>query len=147
MTDDDVDPDAVAAALLASLSVLVRRVRQVPVEGGLSMPERTALSHLERSGPTTSSALAREVQITAQAMGATLGALRARGLVERRPDPDDGRRAVLSVTDAGRQALKDKRNARTELIARALTGSTFTPAELEQLAAAAPLLERLAQNI
>ncbi|MFI1096087.1 MarR family winged helix-turn-helix transcriptional regulator [Streptomyces sp. NPDC020917] len=147
MKDDDVDPDAVAAALLASLSVLVRRVRQVPVEGGLSMPERTALSHLDRSGPTTSSALAREVQITAQAMGATLAALRARGLVERRPDPDDGRRGVLSVTGAGRQALKDKRNARTELITRALTGGTFTPAELERLAAAAPLLERLAQNI
>ncbi len=111
------------------------------------MPERTALSHLNRSGPTTSSALAREVQITAQAMGATLSTLRARGMVERRPDPNDGRRVVLTVTDAGLQALKDKRNARTELIARALTGGTFTPRELEQLAAAAPLLERLAQNI
>ncbi|MFJ6837077.1 MarR family winged helix-turn-helix transcriptional regulator [Streptomyces sp. NPDC091209] len=144
---DDLDPDGVAAALLASLSVLVRRVRQVPIDGGLTMPERTALSRLDRSGPTTSSALAREVQITAQAMGATLGALRARGLVERRPDPQDGRRVVLTVTDAGRQALKNKRNARTELIARALTSGSFTPTELEQLAAAAPLLERLAQNI
>ncbi|MFE2373859.1 MarR family winged helix-turn-helix transcriptional regulator [Streptomyces sp. NPDC059398] len=145
--NDDLDPDAVASALLASLSVLVRRVRQVPVDGGLTMPERTALSHLDRSGPTTSSALAREVQITAQAMGATLGTLRARGLVERRPDPDDGRRMVLTVTGAGHQALKDKRNARAELIARALAGDAFTPTELEQLAAAAPLLERLAQNI
>lgn len=144
---DDLDPDAVAAALLASLSVLVRRVRQVPVDGGLTMPERTALSRLDRLGPTTSSALAREAQITAQAMGATLGTLRDRGLVERRRDPDDGRRVVLTVTDAGRQALKDKRNARAELIARALTGGTFTEAELGHLAAAAPLLERLAQNI
>ncbi|KIF74327.1 MarR family transcriptional regulator [Streptomyces sp. 150FB] len=144
---DDLDPDGVASALLASLSVLVRRVHQVPIDGGLTMPERTALSRLDRSGPTTSSALAREVQITAQAMGATLGALRGRGLVERRADPDDGRRVVLTVTDAGLQALKDKRNARTELIAQALTSGTFTPAELEQLASAARLLERLAQNI
>jgi DNA-binding MarR family transcriptional regulator len=102
---------------------------------------------LDRTGPTTSSALAREAQITAQAMGATLNALRTRGLVERRPDPDDGRRAVLTVTDAGRQALRNKRNARAELLARALTSGAFTPTELEQLAAAAPLLERLAQNI
>jgi hypothetical protein len=51
------------------------------------------------------------------------------------------------VTDAGRQALKNKRNARAELLARALTSGAFTPAELEQLAATAPLLERLAQNI
>ncbi|MDN3356235.1 MarR family winged helix-turn-helix transcriptional regulator [Actinomadura sp. DC4] len=146
--NDDLDPEGVASALLASISVLVRRVHQVPIDGGLTIPERTALSHLDRSGPTTSSALAREVQITAQAMGATLGTLRARGLVERRPDPDDGRRVVLTVTDAGLQALKDKRNARTELLARALTSSgAFTPAELARLAAAAPLLERLAQNI
>ncbi|MEV1069949.1 MarR family winged helix-turn-helix transcriptional regulator [Streptomyces sp. NPDC050263] len=145
--NDDLDPDEVASVLLGGLSVLVRRVRQVPIDGGLTMPERTALSHLERSGPTTSSALAREVQITAQAMGATLSALRARGLVERRPDPNDGRRVVLTVTEAGLQALKNKRNARAELIARALTSGKFTPTELEQLAAAAPLLERLAQNI
>ncbi|MFF7140738.1 MarR family winged helix-turn-helix transcriptional regulator [Streptomyces nodosus] len=147
MNDDALDPDEVASALLAGISALVRRVRQVPVDGGLTMPERTALSHLDRSGPTTSSALARQAQITAQAMGATLGALRARGLVERHPDPNDGRRMVLSVTDAGLQALKDKRNARAELIARSLTGGAFTPAELEQLASAAPLLERLARNI
>ncbi|MGW5172338.1 MarR family winged helix-turn-helix transcriptional regulator [Streptomyces nodosus] len=147
MNGDDLDPNEVASALLAGISALVRRVRQVPVDGGLTMPERTALSHLDRSGPTTSSALARQVQITAQAMGATLSALRARGLVERHPDPNDGRRMVLSVTDAGLQALKDKRNARAELIAQSLTGGAFTPAELEQLASAAPLLERLAQNI
>jgi DNA-binding MarR family transcriptional regulator len=145
--DDGLDPTAVAEALLASVSVLVRRVRQVPTGGGLTMPERTALSCLDRSGPTTSAALAREVQITAQAMGATLSALRDRGLIERRPDPDDGRRVVLVVTEAGSQALKNKRNERAELIARALTGSAFTPTELAQLTAAAPLLERLAHNI
>ncbi|MFJ2818909.1 MarR family winged helix-turn-helix transcriptional regulator [Streptomyces sp. NPDC087294] len=144
---DDPDPDEVASLLLAGIGTLIRRVRHVPVDGGLTMPERTALSHLERSGPTTSSELARQVQITAQAMGATLSALRARGLAERHPDPNDGRRMVLSVTDAGLQALKDKRSARAELIARSLTSGAFTPAELEQLATAAPLLERLAQHI
>lgn len=145
--DDDLDPGDVAEVLLASISVLVRRVRQVPTGGGLTMPERTALSCLDRLGPATSAALAREVQITAQAMGATLGALRDRGLIERRPDPDDGRRVVLMVTETGHQALQDKRNARTELIARALADGAFTPAELAQLTAAAPLLQRLAQHI
>ncbi|WP_405584677.1 MarR family winged helix-turn-helix transcriptional regulator [Streptomyces sp. NBC_01190] len=143
---EEVDTDGIAAALFASVSLLVRRIRQVPVEGGLTMPERQALSQLDRGGPATSSELARQAQITAQAMGTTLGALQARGLVERRPDPDDGRRVILTVTDAGRQELSDKRNARAELISRTLAGG-FTPAEQEQLAAAAPLLERLAQNI
>ena len=143
---DDVDVDAVAAAVLASVGTLVRRARQVPIEGGLTMPERQALSQLDRFGPATSSELARQAQITAQAMGATVAALQTRGLVERRPDPEDGRRVILSVTDAGRQQLQEKRNARTELLARALS-RTFTQAELEQLAAAAPLLDRLAQNL
>jgi len=144
--NDEVDTGGIAAALLASVSLLVRRVRQVPIEGGLTMPERQALSRLDRDGPATSSELARQAQITAQAMGATLRALQARGLVERRPDPRDGRRVILTVTDAGLQELSNKRNARTELLAGALD-DTFTDTELEQLAAVAPLLERLARNI
>ncbi|MEU6843334.1 MarR family transcriptional regulator [Streptomyces sp. NPDC046716] len=145
--DPEPDPEAIAAALLASVSTLVRRVRQTPVESGLTMPQRTALSRLDRLGPTTSSALAREVQITAQAMGATLGVLRERGLVERSPDPDDGRRMVLSVTDAGRRALRDKRNERVEMLARALGSDAFTPEERARLGAVAPLVERLARRI
>ena len=78
-TDPDTGPTA--AALLASISALLRRVRHVPLEGGLTIPERTALSMLDRTGPTTSSELARQVQITAQAMGATLSGLQGRGLV------------------------------------------------------------------
>ncbi|MFC1419037.1 MarR family winged helix-turn-helix transcriptional regulator [Streptacidiphilus cavernicola] len=144
--DAGIDVDRIAATLLASVGMLLRRVRQIPTGGGLSLPERQALSRLDHSGPATSSELARQVQITAQAMGATLGALQARGMVERRPDPQDGRRVILNVTDAGRQELSEKRNARAELFARAL-GDTFTPEELRQLATAAPLLERLAQNI
>ncbi|MFJ4409091.1 MarR family winged helix-turn-helix transcriptional regulator [Streptomyces sp. NPDC088910] len=145
--NEDLDPAAVAASLLTGVGALVRRARQVPTGGGLTMPERTALSLLNRSGPTTSSALARQVQITAQAMGTTLAGLRDRGLVDRGKDPDDGRRVVLTVTEAGRRALEDKRNARTEQITRALTSGAFTPAELAQLAAAAPLLDRLAQAV
>ncbi|MFE9552521.1 MarR family winged helix-turn-helix transcriptional regulator [Streptomyces sp. NPDC006692] len=144
---DELDSEGVASDLLASISVLVRRVRQIPTGSGLSMPERSALSRLDRTGPTTSSALAREAQITAQAMGATLSVLQERGLVERRRDPDDGRRVVLSVTAAGRKALQDKRNERAELLSRALSSGDFTRAELKQLAAVAPLLERLARSI
>jgi DNA-binding MarR family transcriptional regulator len=79
-------------------------------------------------------------------MGATLSALEARGLVERHPDPGDGRRVVVSLSETGRQALRNKRNARVEQLARALS-SGFTHSELRQLMAAAPLLERLAQSI
>jgi DNA-binding MarR family transcriptional regulator len=142
------EPDVadVAGALRASIGLLLRRLRQVQAEGELTLPESAALTRLDRGGPSTASALARLEQISPQSMGATLGALQARGLVERRPDPQDGRRVVLSVTDSGRQMLQDKRNARTERLAKALSAG-FTPSELRQLEAAAPLLERLAQSI
>jgi DNA-binding MarR family transcriptional regulator len=141
-------PDAgqLAAALRVSIGLLLRRLRQVRVEGELSLPESSALVRLDRSGPATPSELAKREQISPQSMGATLAALQARGLIERRPDPQDGRRAVLSVTGAGHDVLRDKRNARTEQLAQALS-TGFTPAELRQLMAAAPLLERLAQSI
>jgi DNA-binding MarR family transcriptional regulator len=142
------DPDAgqVAAALRVSIGLLLRRLRQVRVEGELSLPESSALVRLDRSGPATPSELAKREQISPQSMGATLAALQARGLIERRRDPQDGRRAVLSVTGAGHDVLRDKRNARTEQLAQALS-TGFTQAELRQLIAAAPLLERLAQSI
>jgi DNA-binding MarR family transcriptional regulator len=143
---EDPDVGQVAAALRVSIGLLLRRLRQVQVEGELTLPESSALVRLDRGGPTTPSELAKLEQISPQSMGATLATLEARALVERRPDPRDGRRVVLSVTEAGRDLLLDKRNARTSLLAQALSAG-FTPAELRQLMAAAPLLERLAQSI
>jgi DNA-binding MarR family transcriptional regulator len=140
------DVQEVAGALRVSIGLLFRRLRQMKAEGELTLPESSALVRLDRAGPATSSALARLEQISPQSMGMTLAGLEARGLVERRPDPGDGRRAVISVTDAGRQLRRNRRNQSTEAMARALSAA-FTGAELDQLLAAAPLLERLAQSI
>ncbi|HEX3243147.1 MAG TPA: MarR family transcriptional regulator [Solirubrobacterales bacterium] len=139
-------PAKVALDLRLAVGLLRRRLRQTPVEGDLTLPETAALARLDRGGPSTASALAREEQISPQSMGTTLAGLEARGLVARAPDPDDGRRVVLSLSGAGRQALRDRRAARTEQLARALA-ENFTEAELEQLDAAAPLLERLAESV
>jgi DNA-binding MarR family transcriptional regulator len=140
------DVTEVAAALRVSIGLLLRRLRQVRPDGELSLPEMSALARLDRSGPATSSALAKREQISPQSMGVTFAALEASGLVARHPDPEDGRRAVLTVTEAGQQVLRDKRSARVAQLAQALS-SGFTPAELSQLMTAAPLLERLAQTI
>ena len=142
----DPEVDDVAAALQASVGLLLRRLRQAPVGGELTLPERSALTRLDRGGPTTSSALARLEQISPQSIGATIAALEARGLIERCADPQDRRRAVLSVTAAGLRVLRDRRNARTQQIAQALSAG-FTPAEVSQLRAVSPLLERLAHSI
>ncbi|MFC1432478.1 MarR family winged helix-turn-helix transcriptional regulator [Streptacidiphilus sp. N1-3] len=144
--NQDLDADLVAGALQVSIGLLRRRLRQTQADGELTLPETAALARLDRSGPATSSALAKLEQISPQSMGATLGALESRGLVQRRPDPEDGRRVVISLTTSGRQALQKRRTARTEQLAQALS-TGFSKEELGQLMAAAPLLERLAQSI
>jgi DNA-binding MarR family transcriptional regulator len=142
----DLDAEDVAEALRVSIGLFLRRLRQVKAEGDLTLPESSALVRLDRGGPATPGVLAKLEQISPQSMGATLGALEARGLIERRPDPGDGRRSVMSLTNAGLQMLRSRRTARTSQLARALSAG-FTQPELQQLMVAAPLLERLAQSI
>jgi DNA-binding MarR family transcriptional regulator len=141
------DPDVwqLASALRVSMGLMVRRLRQVEAGDELTVPETAALARLDRGGPATAAALAKVEQISPQSMGATLAALEARGLVDRRPDPADGRRILLSLTDAGLDVLRTRRNVKTERLARALSGG-FTRRELKQLMAAAPLIERLAET-
>jgi DNA-binding MarR family transcriptional regulator len=143
---EDLDAHQIAATLRLSIGLLLRRMRQIPTRDELTLSESSALARLDRGGPATAAALARLEQISPQSMGATLASLESRGLIERAADPDDGRRVILSATDAGLQVLSERRNARTDELARALSNG-FSPEELEQLVAAAPLLERLAQSI
>jgi DNA-binding MarR family transcriptional regulator len=142
------DPDVndVAAALQMSIGLCIRQLRQMPVEGDLSLPEASVLKRLDRSGPSSVTELAKAEQISVQSMGTTLGALEARGLVQRHPHPTDGRRSVLSITKSGTRVLGDKHNGRAEQLAKALS-TGFSPAELRQLMVAAPLIERLAQSL
>jgi DNA-binding MarR family transcriptional regulator len=136
----------VARVLRVSVGLLLRRLRQTRVDGELTLPETSALARLDRGGPATGADLAKVEQISPQSMGATLAALETRGLVVRGADAEDGRRVVFSISKAGGQAMNNRRNARTEQLARALS-TGFTQAELKRLIAVAPLLERLAENI
>lgn len=142
---DEVDAEELAAALFVSLRQLVANARKSRAVGDLSAAETSALVSLKRAGVTTSAALARVEQITPQAMGATLAALESRGLIERGPDPDDGRRILLSLTGAGLDVMVARRTERTSAVARTMD-ERFSPAELRILRDAAPLLERLAED-
>jgi DNA-binding MarR family transcriptional regulator len=132
--------------LRVALGRLVRRLRQGYVVGELTLPERSALSRLEREGPSTPGCLANAERVRPQAMGVTLAGLVDRGLVARRPDPEDGRKVVVSVTEAGVALLTDRRSRTTEQMATALA-QRFTPEERRRLVAAIPLIERLADEL
>jgi DNA-binding MarR family transcriptional regulator len=143
---DDLRANEVASALQSSIGLFMRRLRQSPAQGELTVPEASALSRLERGGPATASDLARAERITPQGMSMTLAALEERGLVARRQDPSDGRRMLLSVTKAGREAMRSRRSAKAEQLAKVLAGG-FSGAEVETLREAAALIERLAESL
>lgn len=134
-----------ARALFLCMGLLRRRLRQNPVADVLTFPQMAALSRLDRGGPATGADLARQEQISPQSMGATIGELEARGFITRQPDPTDGRRILLSISASGRREVNRRRDARVEQLTAGL--ADFTDAEIAQIAAAVPLIERLAHRL
>jgi DNA-binding MarR family transcriptional regulator len=142
----DADASKVAHDLRLAVGRLARRMRQLYAQGRsdqLTFTELAVLSRLHRDGPATASQLANGEQVTAQAVGAAIGALHQRGLVERTPDSQDRRKTIVSLTDPGRSAFTVRQQTVIDRMVGAVE-SSYTPAERRQLAAAAPLLERLA---
>ena len=74
------------------------------------------LATLEDFGPASQAALGRRSGIHLSDMVATINELADRGLVERAPDPSDGRRNIISLTAAGKRQLRrlDKRLAESQ---------------------------------
>ena len=64
------------------------------------------LAALEECGPDSQSGLSDRTGIYRSDLVATINELTARGLVVRAPDPADGRRNAITLTDDGRRHLK-----------------------------------------
>ena len=139
------------SALRASAEVrgvvgrLRRRLREVAADDGLSPSQMAVFSRLAKEGDSSASVLAVAEGVRPQSMAAILGALDACGLIERRPDPEDGRRQLITLSAAGRQRAVGDREARAEWLAQRLH-EDFTEPERQTLIAAAALLERLVQR-
>jgi DNA-binding MarR family transcriptional regulator len=134
------DSAAVAAELRLAVGQIVRRLR---AKHAFSLPQGAVLGTLDREGPQSISDLAVGAHVRPQSMAQTVHELEQRGLVERRPDPADRRRAFVELTPAGREALAADRGRRDGWLAEAIE-TELTEAERALLAQAAPLLRRLA---
>ena len=77
-------------------------------------------------------------------MTRTLGCLEREGLIERTPDPTDGRSALVAINDAGRERMARLRRRKSAYLARRLR--KLDPEEVETLARAAELLERMRED-
>ena len=79
-----------------------------------------------------------------QSMATIVAALEQRGLIERTPDPEDGRRQVISLTIAGRRRAESDRRVRDEWLARAIQ-ERYSERERRVILDALALLERLTE--
>jgi DNA-binding MarR family transcriptional regulator len=72
--------------------------------------------------------------------------MESKGYVVRRPDPADGRRAIVSLTPLGAEIRRDRRTESARRLEHGLS-TALDEAELRRLAAALPLLDRLAAHL
>src|ERR1019366_1607562 len=100
--------------LLTQLSRLVSR-RSTPELLGQTLKELGALSFLRDYPETTQHALSDGLCIDANYCVLLLNDLEADDLIERRRDPADRRRHIVSMTDAGRKALHQAEAAQQTL--------------------------------
>jgi DNA-binding MarR family transcriptional regulator len=145
MSDTTISATALQASL--DLRVVVSRLRRrlLSVSGSadVSPAQAYVLARLSRGDVATASALAAAEQVRPQSMATTLATLEEAGLVSRRPDPADGRRQLVELTDAGRERVEGARDARDEWLATSLE-EQFTEAERRTIIAAMRLVERIA---
>ena len=125
---------------------LGRVIRRLRAEGGQPpVGQMAVLGRLDREGPASTSDLAAAERMRPQSMAQTVRDLESAGLVSRRPDPDDGRRALVELTPAGLDRLHTTRARREGWLAE-LFEREFTADERETLRAALPLLRRTADS-
>ena len=97
-----------------------RRLKELAETDDLTPSQSSVLSRLDKDGPASASELAAAERIRPQSVAAILSALREADLIQRHPDPSDGRRQVVSLTTAGRHRLQGDRKVRQEWLAQAL---------------------------
>ena len=84
-------------------------------------------------------------RVRPQSMAQTVSDLEADGFVSRRPDPGDRRRALVELTEQGRDALTADRRRREGWLARAIA-EDLDDGERELLASAIDVLRRLSES-
>jgi DNA-binding MarR family transcriptional regulator len=135
-----------AARLRMAIVRTSRRLRQeaAGAVGELTPTSAAALVTVERCGPLTPSELAEIERVKRPTATRTLRVLGEAGLVERTPDPEDGRSALVSVTAAGRERLRRLRRRKNAYLARRMRD---LPAEdVATLERAAEILEGILEE-
>lgn len=137
--DSAVDTTRLYVAL-GRLTRSLRREAAAPVSHGVL----SALVTVVKEGPIRSGELAAREGVAPPSMTKVVASLEQAGYVERVPDPEDGRAALISATAAGRGLVESTRELRLHGLARRIEALGVD--EAAALMAALPALEALAED-
>jgi len=121
---------------------LLRTLRRVDDETGLTAPRLSILSVLVFAGPRTLGQLAQAEQVKPPTMTRLVDALEADGFVRRVTDKADARVTIISATKKGEALMWLGRSRRVESLAARL--GALSKKELSELDHAAAMIERVA---
>ena len=136
-------PTELASQLRLAVMRLSRRLRQ-HAPHDITPSQLSALATVARDGRLTLSQLADAERVQPPTITRVVDALVQRGLVDRTPSETDRRVAWVAPTASGLALVEEIRQRRDAYLARHLRA--LPPADLELLARAAELLERLMED-
>lgn len=137
----DINIDQASAFRVALIRV--HRQLRVRIGGDLTASQASALARIEQSGPLRLSTLSELEGITAPTMNKVVDSLIQRGLVNRVPDPVDGRASLLELGPGAEALLFNIRSHNTEALRRAI--SKLNAHEQSAVLKITPTLERLSE--
>ncbi|MEV4109824.1 MarR family transcriptional regulator [Nonomuraea sp. NPDC049695] len=138
--DDDLDVDAFATAIESFNRFYIR----LPTLEKLSFTTLSVLDTLAfGGGPMRLTGLTRTEQVSQPAITQLVTRLERDGLVERRPDPSDGRAVLIHITEAGRRIGRSRHDDRMRHLAPLV--AQLTAEQRRAIAGALPALTRLAE--
>jgi DNA-binding MarR family transcriptional regulator len=126
--------------------VITRTARRLRQEAGseLRASSAAALTTVELHGPLTPSELAEIERVKRPTATRILRGLEEEGLIERTPDPKDGRSALITLSSEGRERLRRLRQRKNAYLARRMRD--LDAGEVATLEHAAEILERLLEG-
>lgn len=133
-----------ADALHSAAIRLLRRVRHVDQQSGLSPARLSALSVVMFAGPLPVGRLAAAEGVKSPTMTGIVNGLVEEGLVERRRAAGDLRSVDVAVTAKGRRLFNAARRRRVEAVADLLRG--LPKAELAKVQRAVDILRRVLER-
>ena len=119
-----------------------RRIEQTVAPTGLRPRELVTLQHLQERGPSAQQSLAELLGVDATNLVAVLNNLEDAGLIDRRRDRADRRRAIIALSAEGERLLANLDRALAEIDDHVF--AALTPAERDTLN---DLLARAVQHI